>query len=484
MESKAQQDGKSETTDATNEKKTVGDNLISIDQTEALDNTLLHTEGISPKTSDATNENENLEEGISTKSSDASNKKGIGKGGISPKTTSVTNKKEIGKRPLPKPPTKQRNPQNISTPQIQNLGEVGYHGRIALSRRPLPRISPSNKEQKQNDSTHQQDCLWYKKASVERRASSVVMGLKGIVMVATVVLISSSEEISKTKSCDLEKALKLISLNYTVSCEYDDIRKNSKTLRDIGISLLILNLLFFLLILVFTLLHQICKLLVCISLPLIGIFSVFMILEYNDILHSKMLQKDMDYVQLQSAMAIWLEAHYTSDNISSSDEISNSWNKFFIEYDCCAIHQVTGTTNDFDNTPWCTTSGTCQATASQIPRTCCKYVSEDDYGSALFDCHSSVTPGTFRSNCMNVIKQLSVVNIEECQLSLLQMSLIIIATLELVATALEIIATIIWIILWALDREKSKKEDIQPMRDLNKSKSEKEVNLKKVNKKK
>lgn len=85
---------------------------------------------------------------------------------------------------------------------------------------------------------------------------------------------------------------------------------------------------------------------------------------------------------------------------------------------------------------------------------------------------------------MNVIKQLSVVNIEECQLSLLQMSLIIIATLELVATALEIIATIIWIILWALDREKSKKEDIQPMRDLNKSKSEKEVNLKKVNKKK
>lgn len=133
MESKAQQDGKSETTDATNEKKTVGDNLISIDQTEALDNTLLHTEGISPKTSDATNENENQEEGISTKSSDASNKKGIGKGGISPKTTSVTNKKEIGKRPLPKPPTKQRNPQNSSTPQIQNLGEVGYHGRIALS---------------------------------------------------------------------------------------------------------------------------------------------------------------------------------------------------------------------------------------------------------------------------------------------------------------------------------------------------------------
>lgn len=30
-------------------------------------------------------------------------------------------------------------------------------------------------------------------------------------------------------------------------------------------------------------------------------------------------------------MATWLEAHYTSDNVSSSDAISNSWNKFFID---------------------------------------------------------------------------------------------------------------------------------------------------------
>lgn len=48
----------------------------------------------------------------------------------------------------------------------------------------------------------------------------------------------------------------------------------------------------------------------------------------------------------------------------------------------------------------------------------------------------------------------------------------------------EIIVIIIWIILWVLDRGKFKKEDIQLMCDLNKLKFEKEVNLKKVNKKK
>lgn len=72
------------------------------------------------------------------------------------------------------------------------------------------------------------------------------------------------------------------------------------------------------------------------------------------------------------------------------------------QYDCCAINQVTGTTNDFDSTPWCTTSGSCQATASQIPKTCCNGVSEDDYGSAPSDCHSSVNPGTFKSVNNNI----------------------------------------------------------------------------------
>lgn len=67
------------------------------------------------------------------------------------------------------------------------------------------------------------------------------------------------------------------------------------------------------------------------------------------------------------------------------------------KYECCAIDQVTGTTNNFDNTPWCTTSGSCQATASQIPKTCCNYVTADNYQSAPTACHSSVNSGTYKS---------------------------------------------------------------------------------------
>lgn len=51
---------------------------------------------------------------------------------------------------------------------------------------------------------------------------------------------------------------------------------------------------------------------------------------------------------------------------------------------------------------------------------------------------------------MNVIKQLSVVNIDECQLSLLQMSLIVIGTLELIFAAFEIIGAIILLCIFCV----------------------------------
>ena len=66
------------------------------------------------------------------------------------------------------------------------------------------------------------------------------------------------------------------------------------------------------------------------------------------------------------------------------------------QYDCCAVREIQGTANDFDNTPWCTTSGSCQATASQIPKTCCNDVTQDDYQNAPATCHASVNPGTYR----------------------------------------------------------------------------------------
>lgn len=65
------------------------------------------------------------------------------------------------------------------------------------------------------------------------------------------------------------------------------------------------------------------------------------------------------------------------------------------QFECCGVNKVVGTTNDFDQTPWCTTKGSCQATASQIPKTCCKGFTKYDYENAPTKCHSSVSPGQF-----------------------------------------------------------------------------------------
>lgn len=59
------------------------------------------------------------------------------------------------------------------------------------------------------------------------------------------------------------------------------------------------------------------------------------------------------------------------------------------------MDNVYGTTNDFDNTSWCTTSGSCQKTNSQIPKSCCKNENEFDYETAHSNCHASVNPGTY-----------------------------------------------------------------------------------------
>ena len=135
-----------------------------------------------------------------------------------------------------------------------------------------------------------------------------------------------------------------------------------------------------------------------------------------------------------------LEQNFKSDNASSNDLKSSTWNRLFLKvkkwntilyfdkskytsnkiypttlstltnlqfiisstafgnmkYDCCAVHEVNGTTNDFDNTPWCTTSGSCQDTSSQIPRTCCKDVTLNNYTSAPSNCHASVNRGTYK----------------------------------------------------------------------------------------
>lgn len=69
----------------------------------------------------------------------------------------------------------------------------------------------------------------------------------------------------------------------------------------------------------------------------------------------------------------------------------------FFKHSCCGVNPVLTTTNDFDNTPWCTTEGSCQATSSQIPRGCCINITESTYNAAPTGCYASVNRGTYHS---------------------------------------------------------------------------------------
>lgn len=116
--------------------------------------------------------------------------------------------------------------------------------------------------------------------------------------------------------------------------------------------------------------------------------------------------EENDWRKLYKGMKNSLYENFSNDNISTDNEVSNMWNSIFIEYECCGVERVSGTTNDFDNSPWCTTAGTCQATVSQIPRTCCKGFTEFDYQMASSTCHSSVNVGEYHEKgCFSVIKK-------------------------------------------------------------------------------
>lgn len=101
-----------------------------------------------------------------------------------------------------------------------------------------------------------------------------------------------------------------------------------------------------------------------------------------------------------------LKRNYTHDTISNSNPLSRSWNFMFMTHSCCGVNPVVSTTNDFDQTPWCTTAGSCQATSSQIPRACCINITERTYTSAPATCHASVNPGTYHiKGCYDIIKK-------------------------------------------------------------------------------
>ncbi|XP_062578977.1 uncharacterized protein LOC134237677 [Saccostrea cucullata] len=99
-----------------------------------------------------------------------------------------------------------------------------------------------------------------------------------------------------------------------------------------------------------------------------------------------------------------LHAEYKDDALSSTETVSNFWNMAFMKLDCCAVNAVFSTTNDFDQTPWCTTSGECQQTNSQIPKTCCNGVTVSTSSSAPSTCHANVDSGTYNNQgCYDVL---------------------------------------------------------------------------------
>lgn len=104
-----------------------------------------------------------------------------------------------------------------------------------------------------------------------------------------------------------------------------------------------------------------------------------------------------------------IEKYFTedADEVSDLDSFPNSWNQIFMKLDCCAVRAVYSTTNDFDNTPWCTTNGECQQTNSQIPKTCCKDVTVSTYTSAQTNCHAYVNSGTYNTEgCNDVLSSM------------------------------------------------------------------------------
>lgn len=139
------------------------------------------------------------------------------------------------------------------------------------------------------------------------------------------------------------------------------------------------------------------------------VFALFIALTtMTSIFYVELLNARIDpyKTDFKDGMMSSLQANFSSDALNTGNNISNAWNTLFIDYECCGVNKVVGTTNDFDTTTWCTTFGTCQATASQIPKTCCKGVTKYDYQNASIKCHSSVSPGEYNEKgCYDVIKE-------------------------------------------------------------------------------
>ncbi|XP_061193020.1 uncharacterized protein LOC133201242 isoform X2 [Saccostrea echinata] len=246
---------------------------------------------------------------------------------------------------------------------------------------------------------------------VEKKANHMLLIMMGGLTVASIILVSCSRIPKNTKPCAIKEAIESLKIDFTVSCKYEDVEENIKSMLIISWISFAFICIWLLLVLCLSFVQTerrtwFIAVYVIFALVSLGIFIPLLIFS-KKMMDSKSSQQHLDYGTLKKMMLDSLTQNFTSDVITNSGTVSDRWNKFFIKYDCCAVNQVLGTTNDFDTTPWCTTSGSCQETNSQIPKTCCKDVTEYDYVNATKSCHANVNFGSYKDSCFSRVKKLS-----------------------------------------------------------------------------
>ncbi|XP_078327044.1 uncharacterized protein LOC111123564 isoform X1 [Crassostrea virginica] len=265
-----------------------------------------------------------------------------------------------------------------------------------------------------------------------------ILTVTGVLMIASILLITTTSHIYNAKKCDLKKALDSLDLKYTSQpCKYYGMKEISHEIFKLGKGVLSWNFIAFIGILF---LHfgpslkykHVCVNISCGVITFIALLIfILCLLKYNKVAKTREETTEINYSQIESAMLTGLEKYYTSDDMNNSDYRSLSWNTFFIQYDCCGVREFQESTNDFKNTPWCKSSGTCQTGTSKIPKTCCKDVTKNDYQNAPSSCYVSAKSGTYKPSCSSRMKKLSDYNISECHVLIVSISLLIIAVLQI-----------------------------------------------------
>lgn len=229
-----------------------------------------------------------------------------------------------------------------------------------------------------------------------------------IISVITTPLIYKSFDLWKDKDKQCHIYNKLLKLNVTVqgSCPYEKATDSVFYVMlmgaiVLGLAILILDILW---------VHQLClsipyRILIVILIVVFAGVTAAQIIFLMDVSNFQEKDEVMNWKTLYTDMKASLTGNFLRDDTTSMNEISNQLNILFIEYKCCGVDRIHGTTNDFDTSPWCTTNGSCQLTNSQIPKSCCLGVTEENLQSANENCHAKVTPQTYNDKgCFEVLK--------------------------------------------------------------------------------